>query len=151
MWWRSCLPAEYAPDVVRQRDGVERFGNDVERAQFLVLRDFRRLHPCSHENHGSVGACRQRPQRLQHAWTSFELLPGRLQRDGLDYAYAQIELPVVDPTVSMIANGLGIDRGVLEQIECSIGTRLDILSRQRYGNGDHGVNAARLGKWLSQL
>jgi len=29
------------------------------------------------------------------------------------------------------------------------GTRLDILSRQRYGNGDGGVNAARLRAWLS--
>jgi len=31
------------------------------------------------------------------------------------------------------------------------GTRLDILSRQRYGQGDWGVNAARLQNWLSQL
>jgi Protein of unknown function (DUF1499) len=31
------------------------------------------------------------------------------------------------------------------------GTRLDILSRQRYGNGDWGVNAARLRAWLAQL
>ena len=31
------------------------------------------------------------------------------------------------------------------------GTRLDILSRQRFGGGDMGVNAARLKVWLSQL
>ena len=31
------------------------------------------------------------------------------------------------------------------------GTRLDILSRQRYGQGDMGVNAARLKKWLAGL
>lgn len=31
------------------------------------------------------------------------------------------------------------------------GTRLDIFSRQRYGQGDHGVNAARLRAWLSRL
>jgi Protein of unknown function (DUF1499) len=31
------------------------------------------------------------------------------------------------------------------------GTRLDILSRQRYGRGDHGVNAARLRDWLTAL
>ena len=30
------------------------------------------------------------------------------------------------------------------------GTRLDIFSRQRYGSGDWGVNAARLRAWLSQ-
>ena len=31
------------------------------------------------------------------------------------------------------------------------GTRLDIFSRQRFGGGDMGVNAARLRDWLSQL
>ena len=31
------------------------------------------------------------------------------------------------------------------------GTRLDILSRQRFGGGDMGVNAARLKAWLAQL
>ena len=31
------------------------------------------------------------------------------------------------------------------------GTRLDILSRQRFGEGDMGVNAARLQDWLNQL
>ena len=31
------------------------------------------------------------------------------------------------------------------------GTRLDIFSRQRFGGGDRGVNAARLKAWLSQL
>lgn len=31
------------------------------------------------------------------------------------------------------------------------GTRLDILSRQRFGGGDFGVNAKRLRAWLSQL
>lgn len=31
------------------------------------------------------------------------------------------------------------------------GTRLDILSRQRFGQADLGVNAARLKDWLSQL
>ena len=31
------------------------------------------------------------------------------------------------------------------------GTRLDIFSRQRFGDGDKGVNAARLKDWLSQL
>ena len=31
------------------------------------------------------------------------------------------------------------------------GTRLDIFARQRYGNGDAGVNAARLQVWLSTL
>lgn len=29
------------------------------------------------------------------------------------------------------------------------GTRLDIFSRQRFGNGDGGVNAARLHDWLA--
>ena len=31
------------------------------------------------------------------------------------------------------------------------GTRLDIFSRQRFGQGDHGVNAARLKAWLAGL
>ncbi|MEO6301328.1 MAG: DUF1499 domain-containing protein, partial [Paracoccaceae bacterium] len=31
------------------------------------------------------------------------------------------------------------------------GTQLDIFSRQRYGNGDFGVNAARLKVWLTTL
>jgi uncharacterized protein (DUF1499 family) len=31
------------------------------------------------------------------------------------------------------------------------GTRLDIFSRQRFGGGDMGVNAARLKAWLSGL
>ena len=31
------------------------------------------------------------------------------------------------------------------------GTRLDIFSRQRFGGGDMGVNAARLKAWLAQL
>ena len=31
------------------------------------------------------------------------------------------------------------------------GTRLDIISRQRFGEADSGVNAARLKDWLSQL
>jgi len=31
------------------------------------------------------------------------------------------------------------------------GTKLDIFSRQRFGGGDMGVNAARLKAWLSQL
>ncbi len=31
------------------------------------------------------------------------------------------------------------------------GTRLDISSRQRFGNADAGVNAARLKDWLTQL
>jgi uncharacterized protein (DUF1499 family) len=31
------------------------------------------------------------------------------------------------------------------------GTRLDIFSRQRFGQSDLGVNAARLKDWLSQL
>ena len=31
------------------------------------------------------------------------------------------------------------------------GTRLDILSRQRFGSGDRGVNAARLTQWLSSF
>jgi len=31
------------------------------------------------------------------------------------------------------------------------GTRLDIFSRQRFGEADFGVNAARLKDWLSQL
>ena len=31
------------------------------------------------------------------------------------------------------------------------GTRLDLYSRQRYGNGDWGVNAARLKVWLATL
>ena len=31
------------------------------------------------------------------------------------------------------------------------GTRLDIFSRQRYGDGDAGVNAARLTAWLTAL
>ncbi len=31
------------------------------------------------------------------------------------------------------------------------GTRLDIFSRQRFGGGDGGVNAARLKAWLSQF
>jgi uncharacterized protein (DUF1499 family) len=31
------------------------------------------------------------------------------------------------------------------------GTRLDIFSRQRFGEGDMGVNAARLKDWLSHL
>lgn len=30
-------------------------------------------------------------------------------------------------------------------------TRLDLLSRQRYGDGDLGVNAARLKDWLARL
>lgn len=31
------------------------------------------------------------------------------------------------------------------------GTRLDIVSRQRFGDGDMGVNATRLKDWLSQI
>lgn len=31
------------------------------------------------------------------------------------------------------------------------GTRLDIYARQRFGDGDAGVNAARLKSWLAQL
>ncbi len=31
------------------------------------------------------------------------------------------------------------------------GTRLDIFSRQRFGDGDMGINAARLKDWLSHL
>lgn len=31
------------------------------------------------------------------------------------------------------------------------GTRLDIVSRQRFGNADGGVNAARLKDWLANL
>lgn len=31
------------------------------------------------------------------------------------------------------------------------GTRLDVISRQRYGRGDMGVNAARLKDWLGRL
>jgi hypothetical protein len=31
------------------------------------------------------------------------------------------------------------------------GTRLDIFSRQRFGQGDMGVNAARLKAWLAQF
>ena len=31
------------------------------------------------------------------------------------------------------------------------GTRLDIYARQRYGDGDWGVNAARLRDWLTEL
>jgi hypothetical protein len=31
------------------------------------------------------------------------------------------------------------------------GTRLDIVSRLRFGTVDFGVNAARLKDWLSQL
>ena len=31
------------------------------------------------------------------------------------------------------------------------GTRLDIFSRQRFGDGDRGVNAARLKAWLTAL
>ena len=32
-----------------------------------------------------------------------------------------------------------------------LGTRLDIFSRQRFGTGDQGVNAARLRDWLGAL
>ena len=38
-----------------------------------------------------------------------------------------------------------------EAIQTPEGTRLDIFSRQRYGDGDMGVNAARLKDWLNQL
>jgi uncharacterized protein (DUF1499 family) len=38
-----------------------------------------------------------------------------------------------------------------EVVGTAAGTRLDILSRQRYGDGDHGVNAARLQTWLAAL
>jgi uncharacterized protein (DUF1499 family) len=31
------------------------------------------------------------------------------------------------------------------------GTRLDVVSRQRYGSGELGVNAARLRDWLARL
>ena len=38
-----------------------------------------------------------------------------------------------------------------EAIAAPEGTRLDIFSRQRFGEGDMGVNAARLKDWLSHL
>lgn len=38
-----------------------------------------------------------------------------------------------------------------ETVATPQGTRLDILSRQRYGEGDMGVNAARLKAWLASL
>ena len=38
-----------------------------------------------------------------------------------------------------------------EAIAAPEGTRLDILSRQRFGQGDSGVNAARLKDWLGSL
>ena len=36
-----------------------------------------------------------------------------------------------------------------EVSQAPAGTRLDIFSRQRFGNGDGGVNAARLHDWLA--
>lgn len=38
-----------------------------------------------------------------------------------------------------------------EAVQAADGTRLDLYSRQRYGNGDWGVNAARLKAWLTTL
>ncbi len=38
-----------------------------------------------------------------------------------------------------------------ETSQTPAGTRLDILSRQRFGDGDWGVNAARLKLWLTAL
>lgn len=38
-----------------------------------------------------------------------------------------------------------------EATQTSLGTRLDIFSRQRFGSGDAGVNAARLKNWLSSF
>jgi uncharacterized protein (DUF1499 family) len=38
-----------------------------------------------------------------------------------------------------------------EVTQTAQGTRLDIFSRQRFGEADLGVNAARLKDWLSQL
>lgn len=38
-----------------------------------------------------------------------------------------------------------------EAVVAAEGTRLDIFSRQRFGEGDMGVNAARLKDWLSHL
>ena len=38
-----------------------------------------------------------------------------------------------------------------EAIATPEGTRLDLHSRQRFGNGDWGVNAARLRAWLARL
>ena len=38
-----------------------------------------------------------------------------------------------------------------EVTQTAQGTRLDIFSRQRFGQSDLGVNAARLKDWLSQL
>ena len=35
--------------------------------------------------------------------------------------------------------------------QTSLGTRLDILSRQRFGSSDAGVNAARLKNWLASF
>ena len=43
------------------------------------------------------------------------------------------------------------DYTTAEAIETPSGTRLDIYARQRFGSGDHGVNAARLKDWLSRL
>ena len=57
-------------------------------------------------------------------------LPARLSREGLDYTYCCIELPVVVPTMSMILHGVGVDTQVLEQIRQSYSVRLDILRHQ---------------------
>lgn len=38
-----------------------------------------------------------------------------------------------------------------EASQTAEGTRLDIFARQRFGQGDWGVNAARLAAWLSPL
>jgi len=35
--------------------------------------------------------------------------------------------------------------------ETTEGTRVTALSRARFGRGDHGVNAARLGRWIGRL
>ena len=59
---------------------------------------------------------------------------------------------VADGRITWISRSLMMgfpDYITAEAVQTPQGTRLDILSRQRYGNGDHGVNAARLKVWLS--
>ena len=90
------------------------------------------------------------------------LLPGApdallTKLDAIALAYprtTRLAGSAVDGRITWVSRSLIMgfpDYITAEAVQTPDGTRLDILSRQRYGRGDQGVNAARLTKWLAQL
>ena len=118
--------------------------------------------PVADDTVASRGPCADQVRRVAKGARATCLLPGTppqvlARLDAIALAAPRTQALAGSPVqgrMTWVARSMIMgfpDYITAEAVQTTDGTRLDLYSRQRYGTGDWGVNAARLKVWLATL